>query len=87
MIRTVEIIDRFHPKQLYFDWWIMHRAARPYLRKIAAYYYNRAAEWGEEVMLINKMGAFAFGAAKAQAANARTRMAVSLFICCSSCRV
>ncbi len=63
MFRTVEIIDRFRPKQLYFDWWIMHRKARPYLRKIAAYYYNRAAEWGEEVMLINKMGAFAFGAA------------------------
>ena len=63
MIRTVEIIDRFHPKQLYFDWWIMHRDARPYLRKIAAYYYNRAAEWGEEVMLINKMGAFAYGSA------------------------
>ena len=63
MIRTVEIIDRFHPKQLYFDWWIMHRAARPYLRKIAAYYYNRAAEWGEEVMLINKMGAFVYGTA------------------------
>ena len=63
MFRTVEIIDRFRPKQLYFDWWIMHRAARPYLRKIAAYYYNRAAEWGEEVMLINKMGAFVYGTA------------------------
>ncbi len=62
-LRTVEIIDRFHPKQLYFDWWIMHRKARPWLRKIAAYYYNRAAEWGEEVMLINKMGAFMYGTA------------------------
>lgn len=63
MIRTVEIIDRFHPKELYFDWWIMHRAARPYLKKIAAYYYNRAASWGEEVLLINKMGAFMYGTA------------------------
>ena len=63
MIRTVEIIDRFHPHQLYFDWWIMQKAARPYLRKIAAYYFNRAAEWGQEVMLINKMDAFMYGAA------------------------
>ena len=63
MYRTLEIIDRFHPKELYFDWWIMHRAARPYLKKIAAYYYNRAASWGEEVLLINKMGAFMYGTA------------------------
>ena len=63
MIRTVEIIDRFHPKQIYFDWWILHRAARPYLRKIAAYYFNRAASWGEEVMLVSKMGGFAYGTA------------------------
>ena len=41
----------------------MHRAARPYLKKIAAYYYNRAASWGEEVLLINKMGAFMYGTA------------------------
>ncbi len=63
MMRTVEIIDRFHPKQLYFDWWIMQKCARPYLKKIAAYYFNRAKEWGEEVMLINKMGAFMYGTA------------------------
>ena len=63
MFRTIEIIDRFHPKELYFDWWIMHKAARPYLKKIAAYYYNRAVSWGEEVLLINKMGAFMFGTA------------------------
>ena len=63
MFRTVEIIDRFRPKELYFDWWIMHRAARPYLKKIAAYYFNRAVEWGEEVLVINKMGAFMYGTA------------------------
>ena len=63
MFRTIEIIDRFHPRELYFDWWIMHRAARPYLRKIAAYYYNQAAAREEEVLLINKMGAFMYGTA------------------------
>lgn len=57
MIRTVEIIDRFHPRELYFDWWIMQKAAKPYLKKILCYYYNRAAEWNVDVMAISKMDA------------------------------
>lgn len=63
MIRTCELIDRYHIKQLYFDWWIEHDSAKPYLKKIAAYYYNRAAEWGEEVMIAYKHDAFMFGTA------------------------
>lgn len=63
MTRTCEIIDRYHPKELYFDWWIQHSAVRPYLKKIAAYYYNRAAEWGEEVMIAYKHDSFVFGTA------------------------
>ena len=49
MIRTCEMIDHYHIKVLYFDWWILHQSAKPYLQKIAAYYYNRAAQWGEEI--------------------------------------
>lgn len=63
MLRTIEIIDRFHVKQLYFDWWIQHESAKPYLKKIAAYYYNKALEWGEEVMIVYKHDAFMFGTA------------------------
>lgn len=63
MIRTCELIDRYHIRQLYFDWWIQIEAAKPYLQKIAAYYYNRAAEWGEEVMIAYKHDAYAFGTA------------------------
>ncbi len=29
-LRTIEIIDRFMPKILYFDWWIQHQAFKPY---------------------------------------------------------
>ena len=54
MIRTCELIDRYRIKILYFDWWIQHQSAKPYLQKIAAYYYNRAAEWGEEVVICYK---------------------------------
>lgn len=63
MFRTVEIIDRLHPSELYFDWWIMQRVARPYLRKIACYYYNRAAQWNKEVLITAKLDAFPLGAA------------------------
>ena len=42
LTRTCEIVDRYRPKLLYFDWWIQHEAFKPYLRKLAAYYYNRA---------------------------------------------
>jgi alpha-L-fucosidase len=63
LIRTVEIIDRYRPKELYFDWWIHVAAARPYLQKLAAYYYNRAAEWGEEVLICYKHDSFMFGTA------------------------
>lgn len=63
MVRTCELIDRYHLKQLYFDWWIQHSSAKPYLQKIAAYYYNRAHEWGEEVVIAYKHDAFMFGTA------------------------
>ena len=62
-LRTCEIIDKYRIHQLYFDWWILHSAAKPYLKKIAAYYYNRAEEWGEEVMITYKHDAYAFGTA------------------------
>lgn len=63
MIRTCELIDNYRIHELYFDWWIHHAAARPYLQKIAAYYYNRAAQWGEEVLIAYKHDSYAFGTA------------------------
>lgn len=46
---------------MYFDWWIHHSSVKPYLRKFAAYYYNRAEEWGEGVVINYKHDALAFG--------------------------
>ena len=62
--RCCELVDRYRPKIIYFDWWIQHASVRPYLRKFAAYYYNRAEEWGEGGVVINyKLDSFQFGAA------------------------
>lgn len=63
LIRTCEIVDRYKPKIVYFDWWIQHSAVKPYLKKFAAYYYNRADEWGMEVAINYKHDAFMFGTA------------------------
>ena len=46
---------------MYFDWWIQHESFKPYLRKLAAYYYNRGEEWNEEVAITYKHDAFMFG--------------------------
>lgn len=58
MIRTCELIDKYQPAVLYFDWWIHNYAFKPYLKKIAAYYYNRAVQWGTEVTINYKHEAF-----------------------------
>lgn len=63
LVRTCEIIDRYQPAILYFDWWIQRVELRPYLKKLAAYYYNRAAQWGREVLINYKHDAFPFGIA------------------------
>ena len=43
---------------LYFDWWIQNHSFKPYLKKLAAYYYNRADQWGKEVTIAYKHEAF-----------------------------
>lgn len=58
LARTCELVDRYQPSMVWFDWWIQNLAFKPYLKKFAAYYYNRAAEWGKEVVINYKHGAF-----------------------------
>lgn len=59
LVRTCELIDRYRPKSVYFDWWILNQAFKPYLKKFCAYYYNRAEEWGEQVTINYKHDAIA----------------------------
>lgn len=63
LIRCCEIVDRFKPKIVYFDWWIQHQAVKPYLKKFAAYYYNHAALNGYDAVINYKHDAFQFGTA------------------------
>lgn len=63
LLRCCELVDQYRPKVVYFDWWIQHQALKPYLKKFAGYYYNRAHEWNEEVVINYKHEAFMFGSA------------------------
>jgi len=52
--RTKEIIDRFRPDVLFFDFGWHEDKFAPYRPKVTAYYYNRAVDWGKEVVLTYK---------------------------------
>ena len=61
LLRCCELIDNYRPRIFYFDWWIQHSAFKPYLKKFAAYYFNRGLEWGFPVAINYKHEAFMFG--------------------------
>ena len=61
LLRTCEIIDKYQPQLIWFDWWIQNMAFKPYLKKFAAYYYNAGAEWGKGVAVNHKYDAFPAG--------------------------
>ena len=48
---------------MWFDWWIEQPAFQPYLRRFAAYYYNRGAQWQRGVAINYKHAAFPEGTA------------------------
>ncbi len=61
--RTVEIVDKYQPDILWFDFGFFRPAFEPYRRKIAAYYYNNGLEWGKGVVLNYKDNIYPFGTA------------------------
>ncbi|MGG4142587.1 alpha-L-fucosidase [Paenibacillus algorifonticola] len=63
LIRCCELIDNYEPKVLYFDWWIQHASFKPYLKKLAAYYYNKSAELGFQGIINYKHDAYMLGSA------------------------
>jgi alpha-L-fucosidase len=63
LARTCELIDKYEPQLLWFDWWIMNLTFKPYLKKMAAYYYNKGEEWNKGVAINYKYDAFPVGTA------------------------
>ncbi|WP_260396170.1 alpha-L-fucosidase [Sphingomonas kyeonggiensis] len=63
MARTAELVDKYKPELIYFDWWTAAPSFEPLMRDTAAYYYNRSAGWGGQGIIAYKGGQFAEGSA------------------------
>jgi alpha-L-fucosidase len=63
LARSAEIVERYHPDLLYFDWWVGQPDFRTHLREFAAYYYNQAAHEHQDVVLFSKLDAMPAAAA------------------------
>jgi alpha-L-fucosidase len=53
LARSSEIVEKYHPDIMYFDWWIGQPYVRPYLAKFAAFYYNESLAHGSPLGVIN----------------------------------
>jgi alpha-L-fucosidase len=49
-----ELVDKYHPDLIYFDWWIGQPAFKPELQQFAAYYYNDSAKRHQQSVLTYK---------------------------------
>jgi alpha-L-fucosidase len=63
LARTSELMDKYQPQLIYFDWWIDQHVFEPYLRRFAADYYNRGADGPQGAVINYKHEAFPEGAA------------------------
>ncbi len=53
LARSAEIVQKYHPDIMYFDWWIGQPGLRHQLTKFAAYYYNASLKYGDHIGVIN----------------------------------
>jgi alpha-L-fucosidase len=58
--RRIETIDKYNPDMLWFDMNTDH-ATDPLKIRVAAYYYNRAIQWGKQVAISAKQAAWVTG--------------------------
>ena len=53
LARGAELVEKYHPDIVYFDWWIGQPSMRPNLTRFAAFYYNSSLKYGDHVGVIN----------------------------------
>jgi alpha-L-fucosidase len=57
LARSTEIVTKYHPEVMWFDWWIGNPVLEPYLRRFTAFYYNESLKHGGVGVLNYKNGA------------------------------
>jgi len=63
LARTAELVEKYHPEIVWFDWWIETKEFAPYLKRFGAFYYNDAAGHGSTAAVNYKFDAYPAGAA------------------------
>src|SRR5436305_4352158 len=53
LARAAELVEKYHPDIVYFDWWIGQASIRPHLTRFAAFYYHSSLKYGNHVGVIN----------------------------------
>jgi len=53
--RNAEIVQKYHPDLIFFDWWIGQPSVRPYVAEFAAYYYNESSKRGPVGIINSKL--------------------------------
>ncbi|MDD4590401.1 MAG: alpha-L-fucosidase [Parabacteroides sp.] len=56
LAHTYELVNKYEPKLVWFDWTVNDSILMPYFNKFLAYYYNNALDWGEKVVVNTKQG-------------------------------
>ena len=59
--KNVELIDQYQPDLIWYDNGLNHRVFDPLKLKVAAYYFNRARQWGRQVTFTGKGTCFIAG--------------------------
>jgi alpha-L-fucosidase len=53
LARSAEIVTKYHPEIIYFDWWIGQASIRENLSRFTAFYYNELLKQGGQAGVIN----------------------------------
>jgi len=53
LARAAELVEKYHPDLVYFDWWIGQASIRENLARFAAFYYNRSLKYDDHLGVVN----------------------------------
>ncbi len=53
LARSAELVQKYHPDIVYFDWWIGQPSIRQAMARFASFYYNSSLKYGDHVGVIN----------------------------------
>lgn len=45
LLRTVELVDKYEPELIWFDWWMASEPFHEHVQEFTSYYYNKGVKW------------------------------------------